>query len=152
MEILRKLCALVFPVHGKWPHTSRQPHTSTLLTHAHTQAGLISGSIWMFYKCNSIVFFLVAPPEITSTLKFHKPFSHRMSCGSSPGCTSHARLHSSALSVGSVLFFPFSLRAFPLPCRPKPSFRPVIPVNLMLKLFLQQSITAKTTERSLPAG
>lgn len=45
-----------------------------------------------------------------------------------------------------------SLRAFPLPCSPRPNFRPVNPVNLMLKRSLQQSITAKTTESSLPAG
>ena len=79
-------------------------------------------------------------------LYFLNCFLHHMSCiDGFLHWTSHTHLQSSALSVGSFLFFPFSTRAFPLPRRPRPSFRLVIPVNLMLKRLLQQSITAKTT-------
>lgn len=121
-----------FSFHGKWPHTSR-------VSIIHTHVLDVLKMSWNPLPCTGSWDFLY-------TCTRHKGI------GSPRHFTSHTHLQSSALSVGSFLFFPFSTRAFPLPCRPKPSFRPVIPVNLMLKRSLQQSITAMETKPSLPAG
>ena len=107
----------------------------------HLETGVTSGSV--------LDLFPALAPDITSVIKFHELFSlwHLMSFVLSPDWTSHSHISGAQPYLwGSFLFFLFSTRAFPLPCRPMPSFGPVIPVNLMLKRSLQQSITAKTTE------
>lgn len=123
-----------------WPHT----HTRKPLTH---KRGAFARCEW-----NRVVFFYNADLfYLFSKLRFAPVAS---------GAVAHFFFtnhptqisRSPSLSAGSSLFFPFSTRAFPLPCRPRPWFSPVIPVNLMLKRSLRQSITAKTTKSSLPAG
>lgn len=79
-------------------------------------------------------------------LVFHKLFTAElMSYGSTPA-------HIPSLIYGVIPLLQLATRVFPLPRRPKTNFGPVNPVNLMLKCSPQQSITAKTTNTSVPAG
>lgn len=124
----------------------RGPHTHASLWHT---GGKLTAHRILFWECNRTVFFYNADLFYRfSKLRFSPVASWAVALFFLAGHPTQIS-RSQSLSAGSFLFFPFSTRAFPLPCRPRPWFSPV---TLMLKRSLRQSITAKTTKSWLPAG
>lgn len=128
-------------------------------THLDTKAGVAAGRVCVCV-CGCFLTREIIFPALTPETRFSVPVFPKLLCipvASDEGwlipTDTRAHISSTAAYLQGHPSSSHSLRGrFLHPAGLGPVFRPVIPVNLMLKRSLQQSITAKTTESSPPAG
>lgn len=124
-------------------------------THLDTKAGVAAGRVCGCFLTCEIIFPALTPETDSSLPVFPKLLCVPVASNEKwliPTDT-HAHISSTAAYLWGHPSSSHSLRGrFLHPAGLGLVFRPVIPVNLMLQHSLQQSITAKTTKSSPPAG